>query len=328
MIHKSYLVEENIEILRKNLVLFYGENIGLIEELKRKIINKNNKIKIIKFTQEDILKNNNIYFTEIRNKSLFNERKIIFIQNANDKLLDIIKETLLYIDGNNIFLFSNILDKKSKLRNFFEKNLKTDVVPCYNDNEINFKTKILHSLKSYKGITPQVINLIIESCGNDRIRLMNEITKIKTYFVTQSIEIEELIHLLNLSESTDFELLKDASISGNKQKTNQLLNSISIDMEKLALYTATFNQRLLKLKIIKSSKQNLETTLANIKPPIFWKDKPIYLNQLKFWNIKKLTKALDITFNMELKIKSFSSINKEIIFKKFILDICNLANAV
>lgn len=328
MIRKSYLVEENIEVLKKNLVLFYGENIGLIEELKKKIIKKNNKVKVIKFSQEDILKNNNIYFTEIKNKSLFDKKKIIFIHNANDKLLDIIKETLSYINENNVFIFSNILEKKSKLRNFFENDAESEVVPCYNDNEISIKTKILKKFKNYKWITPQIINLIVECCGNDRIKLMNEITKIKTCFDKETIKIEELASLLNLNESTDFNILKDASISGNKQKTNQLLNSTIIEIEKLSLYTSAFNQRLTKLKIIKeNSKENLDTALANIKPPIFWKDKPIYLNQLKSWNNKKLTKALDITYKMELKIKSFSYINKELVLKKFILDICNLANA-
>ena len=137
-----------------------------------------------------------------------------------------------------------------------------------------------------------------------------------------------IVAILNLNVSTDFNILKDASIAGNKQKTNQLLNSTIIEIEKLSLYTSAFNQRLTKLKIIKeNSKENLDTALANMKPPIFWKDKPIYLNQLKSWNSKKLTKALDITYNMELKIKSFSYINKELVLKKFILDICNLANA-
>ena len=37
MIHKSQLVEQNLEILKNNLVLFYGENLGLISEFKKKL---------------------------------------------------------------------------------------------------------------------------------------------------------------------------------------------------------------------------------------------------------------------------------------------------
>ena len=36
MIYKSYLIEQNINLLDKNLFLFYGENLGLKNELKDK----------------------------------------------------------------------------------------------------------------------------------------------------------------------------------------------------------------------------------------------------------------------------------------------------
>ena len=40
MIYKSYLVEQNIKVLKNNLVLFYGENTGLINDFKDKIIKR------------------------------------------------------------------------------------------------------------------------------------------------------------------------------------------------------------------------------------------------------------------------------------------------
>ena len=43
------------------------------------------------------------------------------------------------ITDNKIYLFSDILDKKSKLRAFFEKSKKYGVVACYPDNEISIR---------------------------------------------------------------------------------------------------------------------------------------------------------------------------------------------
>ena len=43
MIHKSYLIEENINLLQNNISLFYGENLGLINEFKDKILLINKK---------------------------------------------------------------------------------------------------------------------------------------------------------------------------------------------------------------------------------------------------------------------------------------------
>ncbi len=40
MIYKSYIVEDNINILKNNFTLFYGENLGLIDDLKKKLLKK------------------------------------------------------------------------------------------------------------------------------------------------------------------------------------------------------------------------------------------------------------------------------------------------
>ena len=68
---KSYLVENNINILDKNLNLFYGENLGLINEFKDKIKKISAKNKVLIFDQDEILKNQNLLMTEITNFSLF-----------------------------------------------------------------------------------------------------------------------------------------------------------------------------------------------------------------------------------------------------------------
>jgi DNA polymerase III delta subunit len=64
-----------------------------------------------------------------------------------------------------------------------------------------------------------------------------------------------------------------------------------------------------------------------IKPPIFWKDKPHFIKQIKKWNLNKIKNILKKTYNLEIEIKSNASINKNVLLKKLIIDICMLANA-
>ena len=139
MNYKSYLLENNIDLLKNNLVLFYGENLGLKNDLKNKIKHNNKDASFINFDQEDVLKDKEQFFTEILNLSLFNEKKIIFINQANDKFIDTIKEIESKIINQKLFLFCEILEKRSKLRNYFEKNENLGIVPCYSDNEISIK---------------------------------------------------------------------------------------------------------------------------------------------------------------------------------------------
>ena len=91
MIYKSYLIEQNINLLDKNLFLFYGENLGLKNELKDKIKFQNKNAEIINLSQDDIISNIDNFFNEILNISLFDEKKIYFINQVNDKILDAIK---------------------------------------------------------------------------------------------------------------------------------------------------------------------------------------------------------------------------------------------
>ena len=326
MIHKSYLVEENVEILKSNLVLFYGENLGLINDFKIKISKKNKKNKILKFNQDEILKNEKIFFKEINNKSLFESesKKIFFIDYVNDKFIKIIDQIFPLDNDNLIFLFSDILEKKSKLRNFFEKKKEVDIIPCYQDNEMTIKRIISEDLKNFNGLTKTILDLIIENCGNERTKIRNEINKIKLFFNNTTLNYKKVSDLLNVKENEDFNFVRDFAISGNKKKTGEYLDSTTLETEKSTYYLSNLNQRLLKLKEVIKSKKNIEQAINEIRPPIFWKDKSTYVLQAKVWNTENLNEALNKIFFTEIKIKTNSNINKNILIKKLIIDICDL----
>ena len=329
MIYKSYLIEQNINLLDKNLFLFYGENLGLKNELKDKIKFQNKNAEIINLSQDDIISNIDNFFNEILNISLFDEKKIYFINQVNDKILDAIKIIEPKIDYQKIYLISESLDKRSKIRNYFEKSNNCGVVACYNDNEISFKKIIIERLKNYKGVTTENINLISDKCNLNRDKLNNELDKIYTFFLEKNIDRNKLEILLDNKINNDFSLLKDEAFNGNRIETNKLLSDTIIDSEKNILYLNIINQRLLKLnEIFKLIGQtSLEKAIDMLKPPIFWKDKPAFLKQAKKWNMNKIKKILNKTYNIELEIKSNSIVNKNILLKKLLIDICNLANA-
>ena len=141
MIHKSYLVEENFENIKNNLILFYGENLGLMDDFKNKILDINARHQILRFSQDDILKNLNIFIQEIKNVSLFNDKKIFLINNVNDKIFKVIQEIIPDINENKFFLFAEILDKSRSLEIFLKKK-KKHIIPCYEDNYLSIKNII------------------------------------------------------------------------------------------------------------------------------------------------------------------------------------------
>ena len=329
MIYKSYLIEKDINLIKSNIVLFYGVNIGLKNDFQINIKNKNKDAEIINLYQDEILKNEDLLLKEILNISLFTKRKIFFLHQTNDKFLDLIKEIETKADDQKIYLFADILEKKSKLRSYFEKSKSLGVVPCYEDNEITLKKIAQQDLDNFKGLSSQILNVILDNSGGNRVRLKNELNKIKSFFYDKILNEEKLKILLNIKINEDFNVLKDKAIVGDRISTNKLLNETVIDTDKNIMYLNSINQRLLKLLQLSAliKETSLDNAIKNLKPPVFWKDKTTLTNQVRKWDNEKIRKALDQTYILEIQLKSNSTINSNILIKKLLVDICNLANS-
>ena len=133
--------------------------------------------------------------------------------------------------------------------------------------------------------------------------------------------------LLNITTNDNFNKLKDAALLGKRKTANKLLSNTILETEKNIFYLNSINQRLGKLLEINNNKSNVEKAINDLRPPIFWKDKPNFISQAKVWNQKKINTIMKNTYDIEIKIKSNSSINKHVLIKKLLVDICELANA-
>ena len=327
MILKTYDLDKKINA---KIFLFHGVNDGQKEEIIERKFKPLFGENLFKYFENEIFSDIDSFHNQVRSKSFFEKSKLIIIKDASDKIkneIEILKEKNL--DDIKIILISNILDKKSKLRNFFEKSKLYGITACYLDNEITIKKIIQKNLKDFKILSPQAINIIYNNCGLDRIKLSNEIDKIKTFFQNKELQLDKLEEILNLRTNDDFNVLKDEAFKGNKQKTNTLLSDTIFEEEKNIYYLNLINQKLDKLAQINQYKfnSNYEAAISKVKPPIFWKDKPIIIEQARRWDANKIRNILAKTHHIEIQIKSNSIINKKILLKKLVLDVCNLANS-
>jgi len=332
VILKSYIIEQNIKVLEGyNYCLLYGENEGLKEDIKLKITDANKNAEIINFFQEDLLKNKNILNEEINNISLFYSKKIIYVHEATDKVFNQIED---FLENNNseaqVYIFCSILDRKSKLRNTFEKDKRLGTVACYQDNERTLNNYVSFKLKGYLGLSPQVINLIISNSKLDRRIISNEIIKIKDFFLDKKIEINKLEELLDLNRGDNFDELRDACLLGQKSKVNKLLNETDFHQDKIFFYLGNIINRITKLietQNINQTAQDEEVALEALKPKVFWKDKPIYIEQLKKWKLEDLERIFTEIGTTELIMKKNSQIKNDLIIKDLMIKICARASS-
>ncbi|MDC0060737.1 DNA polymerase III subunit delta [Candidatus Pelagibacter sp.] len=236
--------------------------------------------------------------------------------------IEILKEKKL--DDINIILISGILDKKSKLRNLFEKERDLISVGFYSDNNQTLST-IAKSffLKKKVPISNESINLIVNRANGERINLNNELEKIESYIADKKkISIEEIYSITNLSENYSINELVDNCLAKNKQKTIYILNENNFSFEDTIIIIRTFlikSKRLLKLSQNFKDNKNLDKTILNFKPPIFWKDKDLVKQQIKNWSLSKTYELIDEINKIELDIKK-NSLNSINILLDFILN--------
>lgn len=331
MILKTYIVEQDLKILKNyRSVLLYGENDGIKDDIKSKIKHTHKEAEIINFFEDEILKNKNLLYENINNGSLFNEKKIIFIQSATDKILEeIIYGLQKENDDTKIYIFCDNLDKKSKLRSFFEKEKNLATLPCYTDNEQTLINYVTIGLKGLKGLTGEIINIIINNSGSNRKIIKNELIKIRDFFEKKTINKEQLLEILNIRNDNGFNEIRDQVLIGRKAKVNKLLSEVDLTSEDSFFYLNSFYYRILKLAEISKENMkynNLEETLDNIRPAVFWKDKPTYLQQIARWDLQKLNNALHKVGEVEILMKKNSHIRKDILIKNLIVSLLDEAN--
>ncbi len=332
MILKSYIIEKNLSPLDKIYAsLFYGENIGLKDEIKEKITERYKNHEKIILNQSEIIKDEKILNDQIYNTSLFNKDKIIFINDVSEKIKKKLLEVILEEQSNvKIFLFSANLEKKSSLRATFEKNKNLAIVPCYQDNERTLSEYTRNKLKEYKGLSQNIINLLISNSGLDRKILSNEIDKIKSLFSKKDIEQDKIQKLINNPYNTDFDSLRDACLEADGNRLNKNLGNVVFQNEDTFFYLNSLSLRIQKLMDLNNQLKidnNLEIAMGNIKPKIFWKDKPVIQKQIRKWNLKKLEEGKKMISEAEIDIKTKFSGYNNIIIKNLLVRLYNKANA-
>ena len=316
MISKFYEINKHKE--KVNYYLFYGENEGQKLDTISSNFENFTKENTYKYDEKDIIQNNSLFFDKIYSKSFFEKEKLIIISSVTDKILDLVKETVDSVNTEiTVILLSKRLEKKSKLRNFFEKNEKILIIPFYEDTIstlITIGRKILSDNKM--SLSQENLNLIIERSQGDRVNLKNELEKIINFSKNKNkIELDDILKLTKLSENYSASELADNCLSKNKKKTLNILNENipSNDDNILILKTFLYKlKRLRKLRINLDNNSNVENVINSFRPPIFWKEKNLIKQQIKIWEINDIEQFIIDINNTESLIKKNPQVSNQI----------------
>ena len=306
MIIKSYQISQ-INPKIHNILLLYGKNEGLKNEVTKNITNY--KKNINNYDEKEVLENEYNFIENILTKSLFDDEKTIIIKRATDKILKVVESlSSEKLEDITIIINADNLEKKSKLRFFFEKNKETICIPFYPDNDQTLSKLAYDFLKKRKiSISQSNINLIVNKCNGDREALYNELNKIDFYTKNgKKVTSEDIMKITNLIENHSVSELVDNCLAKNNKKIINILNENNFNNEDCILITRTLlnkSKKVLQLTQEFENNKNIELTISSAKPPIFWKDKEITKQQIKNWKPKSIRNLIYELIDIELLIK-------------------------
>jgi len=312
-----------IKLSINKFFLLYGENSGFKDEIIKKIEN-NFTNNIFRYDEKEILENKENFLNGILSKSLFENEKLIIVSRATDKIKTLIEEIIeKNLEDITLIFIASLLDKKSKLRNLFEKNKKIICIAFYPDTHQTLNIIAINYFKKKKiSISQEMINLLIERSRGSRQNLNNELNKIDNYCKNNNkISLEVLIKLTNLAENYHVSELTDICLSKNTKRTAKILNENILSVEDTMLIMRTFlskTKRLLKIQEEINKNKSIEIVIKDFKPPIFWKDKDSVKKQITKWTLPDLKKLIVEINDIELLLKK-NSANSINILSDFIL---------
>ena len=311
-----------------NFLLFHGKNEGYKNEEIEKITKKLGK-KVVSYDEKQIIDNIEEFFENNLNKSLFEDEKIILINRCTDKIIKVIEDLIDRNVNETIFILNaETLEKKSKLRNFFEKSKSQLVsIAFYPDNfDILFKIAQKSLREKNVLLSNECVSVLVNKCASDRKNLLNEIEKIELYSKDKKkINNEEIFRLINLSENHSVNELINSCLVKNQKKLFNILNDNIFSNDDCIIIIRTLlkkTKNLLSLVTAYQLNKDIEVTINNAKPPIFWKEKNTIKDQITLWSVNKLKKLIVEINDVEYQIKK-NSFNSKNFTTNFLLEKSN-----
>jgi len=323
LLKSQEIVIKKKDFFKEKIILLYGENQDLINDLNQQIVSKFIEEKKISksFFEEDIIKNPENIINYYLNGSLFDDNKnISIIKNCSDKILDIINKIKNNINDNIIILNSEVLLKNSKLRQFGEYDKLAICIPCYQETKFDIKKFLIQQLQTNNIQLPDSQNeTIINSSSLKRSKIKEVIEKLTLYKnsgkITDQI-IEEICTDVDLKKNDE---IIDILLSKNEKNINEFISNMSNYEKNFIEIIIILRSFIIKILDIQKNNKNLsiDERIEKYKPPIFWKDKDRIKNILKIWSANNLEKFLSNLNIIETEFKR-NDLNQDTQFYYFL----------
>ena len=315
---ENFLSHINNNIDSYKLILFYGPNFGLVEMLFNNVIkalsiNKEDPFTVSKIDGNDLKEGPSLLYDNISTFGMMSDKRTVLLnlvpvtinKTIENIIIDAHKETYNF----EIIIKANNLGSQNSLVKYIE-NLKNGLlIPCYEENINNNKVEISKLLNKYDLVfSDDFISGLNSKFSNDSLTNKMELEKLENFLINNNDVTESMLYSL-ITDNVDVNINKiiNFCVSGNPHQALLYLDKIYDKSNTSIILTKSFIKHfklMEKILLYIENGMNLTDAVNNIKPPIFFKDKPLIIFQCKLWSLGKINIIFRRLIDIELKFKS------------------------
>jgi DNA polymerase-3 subunit delta len=325
--------------LSVNAVLLYGPDQGLVREYAQRLSlqctpNLNDPFSVTEFTGPQLKQEPSILVDAVFSMSLAGGDCVIIIHDAQDAIVP----SLEYIFSKSaqawpIIIEANALTPKSTLRKMFEQSKNLASIPCYPQDGYDLEN-FIQSVLTQDGLSIDrgAKQILCASLAGDRQIVRRELEKLSLYCLakqTDNNKVTEIDAIACVGDTSEASLDKLVYAVGNGNQSN-------LDKTLVKAYSEGFNpvtiiryiqhhfQRLHFIHSQMAKGESLDQALGRLRPPVFFKRKANFQQQVFNWSLERLNRALILATENEIDNKT-SGLPAEILCNRTLMRIAQAA---
>ncbi len=316
----NYIKDHNVE---DTIFLLYGSNLGLLDEIYKKILEKlnfdlNDPFSNVKINSSQLINYENILIEELTTLSVFQSCKNILLDlrdiSPNDIILKILKNTFSASFKNyKLVILGGHIKTNSPLIKFFNTFKNCLQIPCYEEDTSIFESKVKnYIIKNEIKLSESELSKVLLKLSKDSKINNNIFEKLDLISLSNEVNTSTFFESFDDNVETDTNMLVDYSLCGEFSKAINILHKSKLSKVSSILICKKF---LYKLKIIESLLNYLgkgfsfEHAISKSDIKVFFKEKNNLFKQTKIWNKKSVNLCINKFIKTEINCKLNSEID-------------------
>ena len=295
-------------------LLIYGPDLGLVREraeIAAKAIagDLSDPFNVVEFTPRALREEPSRLTDEACALSLTGGRRVVRLRDATDSVTSAAMQALESDGEALIIIEAGDLSPRSKIRGLFEKADDAAAIPCYADEGTGLEVLIREALAD-AGLKPGtgVTSWVAGNLGSDRMVTRMELEKLTLYAANQAeVSLEDAQAVIGDAAAVTLDDVVFAAAGGNLNALAAALARARFEGVTPVSILRSASRHLTRLEEAVAATDAGETAdqaMKKLRPPVFFKQKTSFLNQMQRWRAKTLSRARVDLIQAEINCKS------------------------